>query len=385
MRCETAKTLLSPFLDGALAGSEREEVGAHVALCTECGGALDSLRALSRLIKSVGQAPLPRGFLERLEKRRSGGDAPSFGSVPVWVGAFAAASLLLSLVRRRPPTPYYESPASNLAAAPGSSIDALKPAGKDGPLELSVPAKALSRGGGGQAFGARQTYSNEALHKLMQEETKREGLRVAPKEDEDAQREPFLGREELGVHDTREQAEAAIRQIAAARHDVERGAGKKKSVQINGKTAPVLAQADAARGGQALEPEAAVPTAPPMLRDAVFSGGEGSGAFSGGLEGTRTITDEKGWLEVWAHLSSKSAPPIDFKTREVVAVFLGPRPSGGYAVQIASVGDEGPDLVVRWREVAPPPGQSPPEGKTSPFALKSIPRTDLPVRYEKVP
>src|SRR2546429_259085 len=131
MRFETAKTLLSPFLDGALSGSEREEVGAHVALCAGCGGAPGSPRSPSALLKSLGQAPLPKGFQERLARRRVAGSAA--GRLPVFAAAFAAAGLVLVVVRNRPvDAPSSAPPVTAASSALSNASNAVLPPAKEG-------------------------------------------------------------------------------------------------------------------------------------------------------------------------------------------------------------------------------------------------------------
>ncbi len=388
IRCEAVRPLLSPFFDGVLAGPEREEVGAHVALCSDCGRSLDSLRGLSRLLKSAGHAPLPAGFFDRLERRRSRPLAYSARGAPVYGLAFVAAGALLIVIANRR-TASIDTAPPPLAAARGAAFDGLAPAGKDGPVALSAPAPMIpksSGASGGQPLGTRKAYTNEEMQKMLQAETRREGMVAAgPEQEEDEeQNEPFLGRQQLGVADTRAQAEDAIRQIAEMRHDVERGSDKKRDVPIAGNVAPVLSAAQAERGralvAAAEDTKASVaPPAQPAWDDGM------AGAFSGGLEGTLTIMDDKAWSDAWARLSKDPKPAVDFTKKEIVGVFLGSRPTGGYAVKILWVGDEGPALVVRWQEASPPPGTAAPDGATSPYALKVITRTDLPVRYEKQP
>src|SRR5579883_3000184 len=136
-----------------------------------------------------------------------------------------------------------------LAAAPAGALGGIVPAGKDAPVTLPAPAQMIpkTRGvEGGAPVGSRKSYTNEEMNAMLQAETKREGIVAAnPGEgdDDESQNQPFLGREQLGAVDTRAQAEEAIRQIAEMRHEVERGAGKKKDVPIAGNVAPVLSQA----------------------------------------------------------------------------------------------------------------------------------------------
>jgi hypothetical protein len=109
-----------------------------------------------------------------------------------------------------------------------------------------------------------------------------------------------------------------------------------------------------------------------------------SGAFAGfNPAGNRTISDRPEWLRLWAGLSTEPAPQIDFERSQIVAIFLGRRPSGGYRVEIVESAATESFIAVRYREIKPPPGITPPEGATSPFALRVLPRSVLPVRFIK--
>jgi len=209
------------------------------------------------------------------------------------------------------------------------------------------------------------------LQRMLQEESARLGIRsLGPQEAEELERpEPFLGtRSGPG---TREQAEAVIRQFAAMRRAVDQAAGKPESVPIEGRTAQLLAQR-APQEGAALEPER-------------LSQGAWAGLYSGGNEGARTILDPETWESLWRELSRDPAPKVDFKGQQVVAVFLGQRPSGGYSIEIVRVLPGEAYVSVEYRERTPPPGRTPPEGATSPFALKLIPKSTLPVRFTRLP
>ncbi len=109
-----------------------------------------------------------------------------------------------------------------------------------------------------------------------------------------------------------------------------------------------------------------------------------SGAFSGfNPAGNRTISDRSEWLRLWGGLSTKPTPEIDFARSQIVAVFLGRKPSGGYQVEIVGVSATESFIAVSYRVTKPPPGITPPEGATSPFALRVLPRSVLPVRFIK--
>ena len=68
----------------------------------------------------------------------------------------------------------------------------------------------------------------------------------------------------------------------------------------------------------------------------------------------------------------------------VVAVFMGSRSSGGYAVEIKDVKEEDGKLVVEYQEHAPGPDMMTTCVMTSPFALKMVDKSDLPVEFKKI-
>jgi hypothetical protein len=96
----------------------------------------------------------------------------------------------------------------------------------------------------------------------------------------------------------------------------------------------------------------------------------------------RTADD---WAKIWAgHDPDRQAPEIDFTKETVVAVFLGSRPTAGYAVDVVSVTRENGKLVVKYRETKPQPGLMLAQVITSPFDIVAIPKSDDEVTFQKV-
>jgi hypothetical protein len=152
-------------------------------------------------------------------------------------------------------------------------------------------------------------------------------------------------------------------------------------VPIAGQTAPVLAQSDTANGAALGDMENSVAPAPAAAPSEPWRG-----AYSGGNEGTRTVSDATTWQTLWHSINPESsAPRLDFTRQEVVAIFLGTRPSGGYSVMIIGIASTESALTVTYRENPPAPGVPPPEGATSPYVMKAIPASSLPVRFVKAP
>jgi hypothetical protein len=236
-------------------------------------------------------------------------------------------------------------------------------------------------------------YSNEQMHAMLQDETSQLGIRRFAErgESEEEPGQSFLG-PRLGAPGSRAMAEAAIREIARLRHNVD--AGKKKPVPLAGQTVPVLAEpesggaaveAAAAKGPPSPSPEGGLSPLPEETpRVKTLAPGSWSGLYGGDEEGTLTVSDAQAWASLWGRLTRQPAPELDFSRRQVVGVFLGPQSSGGFSVEISPKLDVLPTaVVVRYRVRSPGADRTPPEGATAPFALLAIDRTSLPVRFER--
>jgi hypothetical protein len=63
-----------------------------------------------------------------------------------------------------------------------------------------------------------------------------------------------------------------------------------------------------------------------------------------------TIRSAADWSALWkAHAPAAPVPVVDFTREMVVAVFLGTRPTGGYAVEIASIEATRNEVIVTYR------------------------------------
>lgn len=358
MTCPEAREALSPYLDGALPEDAQEALRSHLGSCSSCHDELAALRALSRLLKSLPRRPLPDGFFKRLNKRRTGGETGVQAGLDLRPMALALAAVAMGLIlyRARIPMEIERTPVP--AAVPAA-----------------IPAAALSKAAaGGAPLGAKPSLTNEQLQGILRAESEADGWEPAGTEPS-ARAEPFLG-ERLGEPGTRQQAEFHIRRLSALRRAVEESDGKPRGVPIAGKTAVLLAQKDETHG-RALETEPA--EAPPPQAQ---TGDGWSGPYAAGHpEGTLVIRDAATWFGLWKTLSKKPVPAVDFAKEHVVAVFLGPRPSGGHSVEFVSETVTAEHLVIEWRERVPAPGRTPPAGATTPYAFKRVPASERPARF----
>ena len=106
---------------------------------------------------------------------------------------------------------------------------------------------------------------------------------------------------------------------------------------------------------------------------------------SGVEEARQAVVNSAGeWTALWReHAGNQPAPAVDFNARTVLAVFLGSRPSAGYAVEIVGTRADASGLVVEWRERAPERGMLTAQVMTSPAHIVSVPKVTGPVKFEK--
>jgi hypothetical protein len=91
------------------------------------------------------------------------------------------------------------------------------------------------------------------------------------------------------------------------------------------------------------------------------------------------------WAALWRqHGGSTPLPAVDFGSRTVVAVFMGSRPSAGFAVEITGTRKAGATLIVEYHERAPARGAITAQVITSPAHLVSIQKFAGPITFEKV-
>jgi PrcB C-terminal len=81
------------------------------------------------------------------------------------------------------------------------------------------------------------------------------------------------------------------------------------------------------------------------------------------------------------HSAGRPCPAVDFTRSTVIGVFLGTRPSAGYAVAITGVERDGDALVVTYRERKPGPDEMAAQMLTMPYQLATVDSFAGPVRF----
>jgi hypothetical protein len=91
------------------------------------------------------------------------------------------------------------------------------------------------------------------------------------------------------------------------------------------------------------------------------------------------------WAALWReHSGDTKAPAVDLSTRTVVAVFLGSRPSAGYAVDIVGTTTADGAMIVKYQERRPDRGDITAQVLTSPAVIATVPKFTGTIRFEKV-
>ncbi|MFN4179515.1 MAG: alkaline phosphatase family protein [Armatimonadota bacterium] len=98
------------------------------------------------------------------------------------------------------------------------------------------------------------------------------------------------------------------------------------------------------------------------------------------------ITDAKEWAEIWKQvhrgkIPAPKVPEVDFNKNMVVAVFMGQKPTSGYAIQITEVARSNGEVVAKLKETAPAKGAIVLQVLTQPFHIVVVPKVDAQVRF----
>ena len=106
-------------------------------------------------------------------------------------------------------------------------------------------------------------------------------------------------------------------------------------------------------------------------------------------EQNRVINDHESLLEVYDYINrfrkpGFSIPTIDFSKETVIAVFIGEKTSGGYAVSIGSVKEVNEKVMVQIKEIKPGPKDMVTMAITQPFCFVKINRVGKEFVFEKM-
>ena len=95
--------------------------------------------------------------------------------------------------------------------------------------------------------------------------------------------------------------------------------------------------------------------------------------------------DAQGLTKLWSLAfgeTGSTTPKIDFGTTEVIGVFAGTKPTGGYAIEVSKVVDGIDARTIYVNIVKPGANCVTTESVTSPFAIITLPVSTLPLAHQ---
>jgi hypothetical protein len=121
----------------------------------------------------------------------------------------------------------------------------------------------------------------------------------------------------------------------------------------------------------------------PGPRPAVGGVSDWSGPVSAAvLDVTIVARDERGWLILWQLVGSDPPGPLPADAM-ALGVFLGSRPTGGYAVRLEPPVIDGARILAPWGETTPAPDDFVTEALTAPYAVTLVTTSPLPVDFDR--
>lgn len=106
----------------------------------------------------------------------------------------------------------------------------------------------------------------------------------------------------------------------------------------------------------------------------------------------QVIQDQEQWRKWWRRHNTveeridgktrpKPAPKVDFSEETVLAVTMGRRSSGGYAIRFTEIRRKGDVVTAVFQIKSPGPEEMVTMALTSPFAVIAIPKHEGPVKF----
>ncbi|RZK05189.1 MAG: protease complex subunit PrcB family protein [Flavobacterium sp.] len=89
-------------------------------------------------------------------------------------------------------------------------------------------------------------------------------------------------------------------------------------------------------------------------------------------ESFEVIKDEVSLKNLYQSINNENVPKIDFKTQNVVALFLGQRSSGGHTIKIKNVTEKDKKIFVEVEKISPKAGENATMAITNPYSIAKI-------------
>ena len=103
------------------------------------------------------------------------------------------------------------------------------------------------------------------------------------------------------------------------------------------------------------------------------------------------IESQKGLQRLWSVIygtgtSTRPIPKVDFSKYQVLGVFAGTQPTGGYAISVSTVRDLAQKRMVNIIMTSPATSCTVTQARTTPYEILTVPSTTLPLthKYTKI-
>src|SRR5262249_16065146 len=94
------------------------------------------------------------------------------------------------------------------------------------------------------------------------------------------------------------------------------------------------------------------------------------------------VRDHAAWEALWSDMGREgAAPKVNFDQQMIAGVFLGEKPTDGYRVNVTPPVVNVQEAVISYSVTTPSSGTATTAGMTQPYHLRTVPRTDKPVRF----
>ncbi len=97
MKCSETQKLISPYIDGELAASEKQELEDHLKVCEKCRIEMEEMQELRQLFVSEEKFDAPQGFHTRVMASVNTSAPRKFAGIPIPL-RLAEAGLVLALI-----------------------------------------------------------------------------------------------------------------------------------------------------------------------------------------------------------------------------------------------------------------------------------------------
>ena len=407
--------LLSEYIEGSLTFAGAEKVKAHLAFCNSCRQALTETEHHIDVLRTTPPARVPAGLEakvlarvhEALEQpavpvRRASASGPSSS----WFTPFRAFALaatcgvVFMVVKNMPrnlgekaPAPQVEDRGKNEV---GQNALVAEPARQDAPAEEEKKTDALS--GASKDLDAAGTSVRAAVGETSV------AVSPAPAQPAAAVVVPPAAFAQGDVK-TRDAANTLSDKSVSAKKAVDDSgrlepqaapwAAKEKTALMqkassNAATGPAVNGQPMPAARRAMAAEAASSAAPSGIAPSALAGNRS--AIETPLE--TVVSSQADWEDLWKRHNAgvqpqPALPTVDFQTQDVLAIFGGPQPTGGYRVVILDVyqthwnGD--PARVVPYRIAGPRAGTMAAQVISYPYVFSIQPRFTGQTYFQKRP